>query len=338
MKISFFILAVSFLILFIINITWAVVTAYYSIIYSVQFVLHDQTLIQSLDTSVYLKWILLADGIWIICILIFAFKRRTYKTDLQLHYLQYEPIENPSICVVIPTYNEENSIGKIVSDLFNQKYVKYVLVIDNNSNDNTVKIAQNNGATVIRKKESKGFSHSYAMGLREALKIDANIIMTTEGDGTYNAYDISKMLPYLDNCDMVIGTRQAQILTQKGNQNSKIHVWGNLLVAKLIQVRYFSLSNIGIINLTDVGCLLRIMRRDKIEKIPNRLTHPNTDETIGGIAIALHFTMLALEDNLRILEIPITFNKRIGISKLESNKKMKGIKYGLQLLWFVLTH
>ena len=49
-------------------------------------------------------------------------------------------------------------------------------------------------------------------------------MILTESDGTYSGLDISKMIPYLDNCDMVVGTRQVQILNERGNQNSTIYV------------------------------------------------------------------------------------------------------------------
>jgi len=338
MRAFFFGLAISFFILFIINLSWAIISIYFGAIYGLQFLLQGKNLIQVVDTSIYLKWILLADLIWITLALIFALGRKKYKTDMNLHYLRYEPLVNPSICVIIPAYNEEASIERVIRDYAVQKNVKHIIVIDNNSTDNTCNIAESCGVRVIRKKENKGWAHSYVMGLREALKIDASVIATTESDGTYNAYDLTKMLPYLDNSDMVIGTRQVQVLTEKGNQNSIIHVWGNLLVAKLIQLKYFNLLHIGIINLTDVGCISRLIKRTALEKIVEKLTYPGTDKPIGGDSIFLHLTMLAVENDIRIVEVPVTFNKRIGISKLESNKKIKGMKFGLKFLWFVLTY
>jgi len=336
MRVFFFGLVISFLILFIINLSWIISTIYFAAIYGLQFVLHHKNLLESVDTSIYVKWILSADCIWIILALIFALTRKKYKTDLDLHYLQYDPLTNPSICIILPAHNEEASIEKIIQNYAAQKNVKYIIVIDDNSTDNTYNIAERCGARVIRKKENQGFAHTCFMGLREALKTDANIIATSESDGTYNAYDLSKMLPYLDNSDMVIGTRQVQILTEKGNQNSIIHVWGNLLVAKLIQLKYFNLLHIGIINLTDVGCMHRLIKRKSLEKIINKLTHPDTDRPLAGDSIFLHLTMLAVENDIRIVEVPVTFNRRIGVSKLESNKKLKGIKFGLKFLWFVL--
>ena len=219
----------------------------------------------------------------------------------------------------------------------NQKHVKRVIVIDNKSTDETVKIAKECGAKVIEKIENKGYSHSLVIGLNEALKTDANIITITESDGTFNGYDLEKMVPYLNNCDMVVGSRQSQVISEKGNQNSGFFVWANFLLAKLIQIKYLSLDHMGIVNLTDVGCVYRIMKRESLEKIVDKLTHNGTDQPIGGVGIGLYFTMQCIENDQKIIEIPVTFKKRIGRSKISGVNTGKTIRVGLNFLWLILT-
>jgi len=337
MRKIFFILGISLFALIIVNLLWIGMNVYLMIQDGLQSVLQGRNLIESIYYSVYFRWILLADAGWIIFTVGFMFRRKTFKTDLSLHYLNYEKILSPTVTMIIPAYNEELSIGKVVKDFLNNQNVKSVIVIDNNSSDRTVERAEKSGAIVVKKDENKGYSHSLVMGLKEALKTNSNIIGTTEADGTYNAYDLQKMIPYLDNCEMVVGTRQNQVITEKGNQNSILHVWGNFFLAKLIQIKYFNLHHMGIVNLTDVGCVYRLIKREALEKIIDELTYPNSDKAIGGIGIGLHLTMLGIEKDLRIIEIPVTFNKRIGVSKIESNKFPKAIKVGLTFLWLILT-
>jgi len=334
---QFFILSISFILLFLINFSWLVVNIYFFIVQGLESIASGQTLGENIFYSTYLRWILLSDIIWGGFLLIYMIKRKKYKTDSNLHYLQYRPIENPIICMIIPTYNEELSIGKVVNDFIKQKFVKYVIVIDNNSNDKTVKIAEEHGAKVIKKNENKGYSHSLVMGLREALKTDANIIGTTEADGTFNAYDLKKMYSYLDNCDMVIGSRQNQVITEKGNQNSGFYVWANFFLAKLIQIKYLSLKHMGIVNLSDVGCVYRLMKKESLEKIINYLTYPNSEKAVGDVGIGLYLTMIGIEKDLKIIEVPVTFNKRIGESKIGTNKLSKAAKVGMNFLWLILT-
>ena len=117
------------------------------------------------------------------------------------------------------------------------------------------------------------------------------------------------------------------------------YVWGNFLLAKLIQIKYFSLQHMGIVSLTDVGCSYRCIRRESLTKIITQFTNSKTGEVIvkpeSGL-FALFMTMIGIKNNLRIVEIPITFKKRIGVSKTESDKKIKAVKYGLEFFWFIL--
>jgi hypothetical protein len=184
-----------------------------------------------------------------------------------------------------------------------------------------------------------GFAHSCVVGMKEALKTDSNIVVFTECDGTYNGYDIKKMVPYLDNCDMVIGTRQIQVLTEKGNQNDTFLVWGNLFLAKLMQLKYFNLRHLGVAPLSDVGCMHRCIKKDMLEKIIDKFTRTNSDEVIIGNKsglFAILMTMIGIENNFRIVEIPITFKKRLGISKTQADKKINALRYGLDFFWCIL--
>ena len=265
-------------------------------------------------------------------------QRKHFKTDPAQHFLKYNPINSPRLCVTIAAYNEQDSIEKTVKDFIKHRDVESVIVVDNKSMDDTALLAEKCGAKVIRQEKNRGFAHSYAIGLKEALKTDANIIATAEADGTNNAYDLDKMIPYLSNCDMVVGTRQVQIFTQKGNQNSIMHVWGNYWLAKLIQFKYFSLHHFGIINLTDVGCLFRVIKKESLEKLTDQFIDHKTGDAIGGPAFPLYLTMRSIEKNLRIVEVPLTFNKRLGQSKTRSDEKISGIKYGLIFLKFILRY
>ena len=337
MKVLYFILAISFGVLLLANFVWIIFNIYMFLVSGIESIITGQTLIENIYYSVFLRWLILADIVWLIIGLGYVLKRKSYKTDSNLHYLQNSPIKERQICVIMPTFNEESTIKQVVEDFQRQNSVENVVVIDNKSTDDTVKIAKECGAKVIEKIENKGYSHSLVLGLKEALKTDANIITITESDGTFNGYDLEKMVPYLNNCDMVIGSRQNQVISEKGNQNSGFFVWANFLLAKLIQIKYLSLDHMGIINLTDVGCIYRVIKRDALEKIISKLTYPGSDRPVGGIGIGLYITMLGIEEDLKIIEIPVTFKRRIGKSKLTGAGKKKTINIGLRFLWLILT-
>jgi len=319
-----------------VNIGWLISNIYMFVVSGIESIITGQTLIENIYYSKFLRWIILLDIMWLLIGFGYMLKQKSYKTDSSLHYLEHLPLKERRICVIMPTFNEELSIKQVVNDFRKQKFVEHVIVIDNKSTDNTVKIARESGAEVVEKMENKGYSHSLVMGLNEALKTDANIITMTESDGTFNGYDLEKMIPYLNNCDMVVGSRQNQVISEKGNQNSGFFVWANFVLAKLIQIKYLSLDHMGIINLTDVGCVYRVMKRESLEKIINKLTYPGTDKPVGGVGVGLYITMLGIENDLKIIEIPITFNRRIGKSKLTGVGSGKTIKIGLKFLWLIL--
>ena len=293
--------------------------------------------VETIYFSVLLKWMILADIIWVSFVLGFVLKRKKYKTEPQ-HYLSYEPIKHPIAAVIIPTFNEADNVEKVVKDYKMQPNVKYVYVIDNNSSDKTPDIAEKCGAIVIRKKINKGFGDSCVIGFNEVLKTDANIVALTECDGTFNAYDIAKMMPYLDNCDMVVGTRIIQVLTEKGNQNGMFNTWGNFFIGKLIQLKYFSLLHMGVTSFTDVGCGYRCIRRDGLEKIIGQIRNDYLNK-IGkdGWMFNPYITLCSVDNELKTVEIPITFNRRSGISKSGSDEKSKGFKLGLRMIWLILS-
>ena len=334
-------LVLSFFVIFLINLIWALTNLYYFVVDGFQTLFVATTFVENVYFSTYLKWILLLDFIYVISVLIFMATRKNYKTDSKLHNLTYSHIKDPKICVTMHTYNEEQVIEKTVKDFVKQDYVEKVIVIDNHSTDRTVEQAREAGATVITKASNKGYAHSWYVGLREALKTDASIIVITDGDGTYNGYDIKKMIPYLDNCDMVIGTRMTQVLSEKTNQNDTFLVWGNLFLAAFFQFKFFNLRHLGVTPLSDVGCSYRCVRRESLEKIISNFTKQNSDEFVKGIndiTITLFTTKSAIENDQRVIEIPITFKERIGVSKSGVTHKNKAIKYGLQMLYFLLFY
>jgi len=333
------IFAFSFIILFLVNITWLGLNLYLWAVHGIQFLLQGMNFTENVYASTFLKWILLVDSLWLLMLIGFLLKRKHYKTDPKLHYLKYVPIKEPKICVIIPTYNEEENIEQIVTEFIQEENVKHVIIIDNHSEDNTVKIAKKSGAVVITKDQNMGYAHSWYLGFKESLKTDTNITVLCDADLTYNAYDLKKMIPYLDNCDMVLGNRMVQILTEIDNQNNIFLVWGNAFIAKLLQIKYFSIRHLGIIQVNDAGCSFRCIKNESLQQIINDFTKSNSDELVFGanlVTIGMFTTAKAIEHDLRIVEIPITFKKRKGISKTQASKKLFALKYGLYMIWYII--
>ena len=116
------------------------------------------------------------------------------------------------IIVMIPAYNEEKTISKIIKDIpkqINNHFVE-VLVINDCSTDNTVEVSKEAGADyIIDNKNNQGLGVNFRKGIEGALKLDADIIVNIDGDGQFNPKDIEKLIiPIIrGEADMVTASR-----------------------------------------------------------------------------------------------------------------------------------
>ena len=117
MGILYVLAAISFIILFFINIAWLGINLYSIIIGEIESLVQGANPIENIYYSLYLKWILLIDGLWLSTALLFMVTRKNFKTDAKLHYLNYKPILDPRICVILPAYNEALAIEDVVKSI-----------------------------------------------------------------------------------------------------------------------------------------------------------------------------------------------------------------------------
>lgn len=266
-------------------------------------------------------------GVVLILGLVFFYKRPCEDRSASLQEL---PPLNPKICVVLTAYDDELSIGGAVSDFISQDNVAQVIVVDNNSGDATEMKAREAGAIVV-KERMQGYGYACIRGLRETLRTDANICVLAEGDGTFRGSDIKKLVPYLDNVDMVVGTRTTKELINQNSQLNWFYLWGNIFLAKLIQIKFFDARHFGTVRLTDVGCTMRAIRVEALHRIIDKLT-------VGGHHFSPHMIMVSIKHGLKVVEAPITFGERIGVSKGAGKDKWTATKVGLKMLWHILAY
>lgn len=117
------------------------------------------------------------------------------------------------ICILIPGYNEEKTIGQVVSKA--RKVISNVVVIDDGSTDNTYQIAKDAGAVVIRHEVNKGKGSALKTGFQYALEHNYQAVITMDSDGQHDVDDIPSFLDALSEkkADIVIGSRMKDIST-----------------------------------------------------------------------------------------------------------------------------
>lgn len=235
------------------------------------------------------------------------------------YFLRNRRFKSYRVSVVIPAYNEEASIGRVVEE-FRRPPVHEVLVVDNGSQDRTIAEATARGARVLHERR-KGYGHALKRGLDEAV---GDIILLTEADGTFKAKDVPKVLEYLKDADLVVGTRTTtQLIEQGANMNALLR-WGNVAVGKLIQLLWWRQGT----RFTDVGCTFRGIWREAYAKLRERLC-------ASGPEFSPEMMVEALRARLRIIEIPVSYSKRVSGESKHSGG-WKKVRTALRMIRLIL--
>ncbi len=213
---------------------------------------------------------------------------------------------------------------------FNKDSIFEIIVVDNGSNDRTRELAPSAGATVVSEM-AQGYGHACLRALAEGLRSGYPAIVLCEADGTFRAEDLEKLILYLRHADLVLGSRTHGFLLNSNSQLNSFLMLGNLFVAKLLQFRYWDWTMGGRVRFTDVGCTYRAVRAEALEKILPALR-------VGGDHFAPHMVMVALEHGLRVVEVPVTFWSRLGVSKGGNASWWAAFTLGLTMIWHILTY
>lgn len=226
------------------------------------------------------------------------------------------------VSVVIPAFNEEESIASVVGEYHALGSVHEVLVVDNNSTDATSSIAEAAGARVILEVE-QGYGCALRRGLSEA---NGEIIILTEADGSFTPNDIPKLLEYLKDCDMVIGTRTTRQMIEQAANMSQLARLINAIFGKLIEVLWWGQEP----RFTDVGCTYRAIWKSSYEKIQPYLSS-------NGPAFSPDMMIGLLICKLRVIEIPVTYRRRRSGESKHSGNFLQLAKTALQMLKLIMV-
>lgn len=223
----------------------------------------------------------------------------------------------PLIDVIIPAFNEEKSISKVVRDI-PKDIVREIIVCNNGSTDQTAQVAESEGAIVVHQPLS-GYGNACLMGIEHVKmkSISPDIVVFIDGDYS----DYPEQLPELtkpiivDDVDLVIGSRALGNL-QSGSMTPQ-QVFGNWLATNLIKLIYGY-------EFTDLGPF-RAIKWQKLVDIDMQ------DRDYGW---TVEMQVKAAKHKFNCTEIPVNYRKRIGVSKVSGT--LKGtILAGHKILWTI---
>lgn len=205
------------------------------------------------------------------------------------------------IIAVVPALNCENTISRVVKGLYN--VVDKVIVIDDGSIDRTRTNGNLNGATVVSHKKNLGLGSALRTGFKEALKRNADIVVTLDGDGQHDPYEVKKVIDLLikNHCEVVIGSRLLD--KSQWNKFPRHRLWGNLVLTFLTNLA------IGKKTTTDSQSGYRALKREVFEKM-----------TLGSsrMEIASEIVYEAAKKGFRIKEVSIkaTYEDEVSNQRL----------------------
>lgn len=222
-----------------------------------------------------------------------------------------------TIAVVIPCYQEELTVGKVIADFKKALPSAQIFVFDNNSTDRTAEIARSAGAIVRReKRQGKGFVVAQMLDT-----IDADILVMVDGDDTYDAEAVNKLIePILKgDADTTVASR----LHTYGNDSfRRFHMFGNRTVCRIINWMFN-------VQLTDIFSGYRAFTREAAANIPI---------TAHGFDVETELTLQALYRGLVMKEITAPYRARPEGSFSKLSTFSDGFKVLLRLFLMLKSY
>ncbi len=224
------------------------------------------------------------------------------------------------VSVVLPAFNEQESVRAAVESFYATGIADEVLVVDNNSTDRTVEEARKARARIVHE-TVQGYGAALRRGLKEA---SGDYVILAEPDGTFEGRDILKLLAYAEDFALVCGTRTTHELIWAGANMGWFLRVGNLFLAKMLEFLYNTPS------LSDCGCTLRLIRKEALGKILPSLR-------VTGSHFLPEMVIVAHRQGLRMIEIPVNYKARIGPSKITGSWR-GALKTGLAMIRLILGY
>jgi len=209
----------------------------------------------------------------------------------------------PTINVIIPAFNEANSIAQVIDDIPDR--VSEIIVVSNNSTDATEENAKQAEATVLSETQrGYGFACLKGMDYISKKSTKPDIIVFLDGDYSDYPEELDKLIKPIieDDMDLVIGARHKSL--REDHSMTPQQVFGNWLATRLMTLFFGS-------KFTDLGPFRAIT----YEKL---LVLNMQDKTYGW---TVEMQLKALRQNLKYIEVPVRYRKRIGVSKVSGTVK-----------------
>ena len=226
----------------------------------------------------------------------------------------YEHSSSKNILICIPAFNEEKNIAEVIQNA--KKYAREVIVYDDGSIDRTSEIATECGAIVIRNPKNRGYGKALSELFKYAVQRDVDIMLTLDSDGQHDPNQVPILIePILkDEADLVIGSR---FLKREVIKNiPSYRTLGIRAITRVTRVASYH-------NITDSQSGFRAYSRVALSKL-------NLYE--DGMAISTEILLKSKEQDLRVVEVPIT------IQYFGDSSTHNPVSHGISVMTHLLKH
>lgn len=226
----------------------------------------------------------------------------------------------PLIDVIIPAFNEENSVQQVIRDI-PKDIIREIIVVNNNSNDNTSANAKSSGATVLEEK-FQGYGAACLKGINylSAKEVKPDIVVFIDADYSDYPEQLTMLIQPMisENYDMVIGSRA---LGNRDRGSMTIpQRFGTRLATLLLRVLYnVKYTDLGPFRAIQYASLMRLGMKDK---------------TYGW---TVEMQLKAAKQKMKVTEVPVNYRKRIGFSKISGTVKGT-VKAGYKIITTIFRY
>ena len=225
-----------------------------------------------------------------------------------------------SVSLILPTYNEKDSIRASVEEFHATGILDEIIVINNNAAVGTSEEIADTPAREVFE-TTQGYGAAIRRGFREAR---GELVIVAEPDGTFRGHDIRKVLAYAEDFDVVYGSRTVKEFIWEGANMGLFLKWGNYAVAKLMEFLFNTTS------LTDVGCTMRCIHRKTLRELEPFFT-------VNGSFFGPEMMVISILKKKRMIQIPVNYTKRVGTSSV-TGSLLVAIQLGLQMIGLILRY
>jgi len=224
-----------------------------------------------------------------------------------------------SVTVIIPAFNEEKSITKVIEEI--PTLVDEIIVVNNCSTDKTATVAANAGATVLNENRM-GYGYACLKGIDHAAKQEKqpDVVVFLDGDFSDYPQELTKIIAPINNneADFVVGARVKE-LREEGSMTPQ-QIFGNWLACFLMKGLFNS-------TFTDLGPF-RAIKWETLQALKM------SDKTYGW---TVEMQLKVLRQKISYREIPVSYKKRIGVSKVSGT--IKGTIFaGAKIIGWIFKH